>query len=522
MRVPKPWYLAVVLAVATFLLTAPALAQSEETRATSLDQDAMSQDYLATDFKAALAKLKTALRVCGASKCSKKLLAHVYSDLGIVYSAGLNHKDDAVEAFKQALTFDSTVTPDSNYLTGDVQKAFERAKAAIAPGLAAKHAIGVLQEQPWTEQATWNPIPVFVRLPPPLKATRVVVSYKAPGSKQWTELPLSQRDGGWGGYIPCAAVEKVGELTYFVTAFDVNLDRIASAGSAEKPRRVALKKAINGRLPSLPGETPPSACPRPVERLSCGSNDDCPGTQVCKDLYCVDESSVAVPQSPEESRVKKNWISVSFSPDLSFVSSTNDACSGKAQSGGSQSCFYGNGQQYPQSPDQFDPALQSGSSNTLNGGVALGTMRVEAAYDRVIGKRMTVGARAGFIFLGPPKRNDGKAFLPLHLSARFAFYLAKDPFAKKGVRPYAFVEAGLGESAAHVLTPVGTSEGTGPSTSRNLDVYQTGGPAFGGAGVGVQYAVSLRAALVIEVAGHEAFPNTQTVIQPLVGFAYGL
>lgn len=520
MRLPKPWCLAVVLAITAFLQTAPALAQSEETRASGLDHDAMGQDYLATDFKAALAKLKTALRVCGASKCSKKLLAHIYSDLGIVYSAGLNRKDDAIESFKQALTFDSTVTPDSNYLTGIVQEAFDKAKAAIAPGLAAKRAVGVLQEHPWTEQATWTPVPVFVKLPPPLKATRVVVSYKAPGRKRWSELPLSRRDGGWGGYIPCAAVEKIGDLAYFVTAFDVNLDRIASAGSAKKPRHVALKKAINSRLPSLPGETPPSACPRPVERLSCETNDDCPGTQVCKDLYCVDESSLPPTPKPKQSRVKKNWIGVSFSPDFSFISSTNDACSASAQAGGSQSCFYGNGVQYPTGPDQF--GTQTGSSNTLSGGVAMGTMRVEASYDRVIGKRMTVGARAGFIFLGPPQRRDGKSFLPLHLSARFAFYFSKDPFAHKGVRPYAFVDAGLGESAARILTPVETSQGSSPSVVRKLDVYQVGGPAFGGAGVGVQYAVTMRAALVLEVSGREAFPNTATVIAPLIGFAYGL
>lgn len=504
------------LALVMLLLAAPGRADSAaETRARGLNSDAMEQDYLATNFKAAVAKLQTALRTCGDNGCPKKLVATIQANIGIVYSAGLGQKDSAVKAFKKALELEPTITPDSNYLTGDVQKAFDEAKKQLGGSQVIEKPVAVLKEKPWSEQATWHPVPVYVEVPEGAKAARVVVRYKAPGQKHWKEVALQKVGSGWGGYIPCAAVEKTGTLLYFTTAFNTNLDRVASAGSAENPRKVQLKKAINSQQPQLPGAVPPSQCPRPMQGLSCGSNDDCPGAKVCVDLHCVEASTVPNPEKEKEKRRKRNWIGIAYSPDLSIVGSSGDACSAAAQSDGKLSCFYGGGEQVAGAGNLVD-------SGTLNGGVALGSMRVLLSYDRVIGKRITIGARAGFAFLGPPKRSDGKTFLPLHLEARFAFHLRKDPFLDKGVRPYVFADAGVAEAAARVTAGIVVSTPAQPKgETRNVDVYQKGGVAFAGAGVGMQYAVSPRAAMVIEVAGREMFPKTTTVIAPSLGFAYG-
>lgn len=507
---------ALSVALAVLLLAAPGWADSAaETRARGLNRDAMEQDYLATSFKAAVAKLQTALRACGDKGCPKELVAKIHANMGIVYSAGLGQKENAVEAFKDALRLDPRITPDSNYLTGDVQKAFDEAKKQMGSNLVVEKPVAVLKEKPWSEQATWHPVPVYVEVPEGVKASRVVVRYKAPGQKDWKELALQQKGKGWSGYIPCFAVKKTGTLVYFTTAFNTNLDRVASAGSAENPRKVQLKKAINARQPSLPGAVPPSECPRPVEGLSCGSDDDCPGNKVCQELTCVEPSTIPNPEKEKDKKRKKNWIGIQYSPDLSIVGSASAACSQAAQSDGKLSCFYAGGQQVTENPLP-DPGK-------LNGGVALGSMRVMLSYDRVLGKRMTIGARAGFAFLGPPKRTDGKTFLPLHLEARFAFHLRKDPFLDKGVRPYVFADAGVAEAAARITTGIAVSTPANPQgEAKDVDVYQKGGVAFAGAGVGMQYAVSPRAALVIEVAGREMFPTTTTVIAPSIGFAYGL
>ncbi len=508
MRDLKGLWRAVALLL-VMLIAAPAAAQAKKSaRAEGLNRDAMEQDYLATNFKAALAKLQTALKACDKNSCSKELVAKIYSNMGIVYSAGLAQKEDAVEAFKQALKNDPSITPDSNYLTGDVQAAFEEAKKAAGPSpVVVEKTVAPLTEKPWSEQATWHPVPVYVELPADVTAARVVSRYKAPG-QDWKELTLQKHGKGYAGYIPCAAVEKEGQLLYFTTAFDANFDRIASGGSTENPRKVQLKKAIDTRQPSLPDAVPPQECPRPVERLSCETNDDCPGDKACVNLQCVDQETIPNPEADKDKLRKKNWVSFGFSPDLSLVGSTSDACSQDAQSDGKLSCYFSGGQ-------KVDQTLTN--NGTLNGGVSPGTMRVTASFDRVLGKRATIGLRAGFAFLGPPGN-----FLPLHLEARFAFFLSKDPFIGKGVRPYVFAGAGLAESAARVTTPIVVDNGTPNPPSTNVDVYQKGGSLFAGAGAGIQYAVSPRAAMVIEVMGREMFPKTATVIAPYLGFAYGL
>ncbi len=486
--------------------------------AKKLSREAMEEDYLATNMDAALSKLQKALKTCGKNKCSTDVITELYGNLGTVYAAGLARPSEAVDAFKKMLEADPKAKPNSAYLTGDVQKAYDDAKAALAPAApSAPQApeVVVLEEKPWAEQATYHSVPVYVEVPEGTEASSVTVRFRMPGAEDWREVKLQKLGDGFGGYIPCTATEKPGKLAYFVTAFDVNLDRVASAGSAAQPRVVEIKTAISGRQPSLPGKVPPSACPRPEERLSCETNDDCPGTQECVKLSCVDSSTVSHPEQDAEKARKRNWLSLSFSPDLTLVSSASDACSQDAQSDGKLSCFFSGGVQYQGQP------VESGTSNSLNGGIGTGTMRVMAGYDRVIGTRMTLGARLGFAFLGYPERVDGKKFLPFHAEARFAFFFNKDPFKEKGVRPYLFANAGVAEASARVSTTVVDFDGVN-TNNYDLDVYQKAGPAFGGAGVGLQYAVSPGAAMVVEVAGRAMFPTFAPVIAPALGFSYGI
>lgn len=498
------------------LLAAPALGQDPEARARDLNRDAMDEDYLATNFKAAIAKLETALKVCG-TKCSKELVAKIHGNLGTVYAAGLGRQEDAVEAFKEMLRNDPTQTPNSAYLTGDVQRAFETAKSAMgAAPVVVERAVDALVEKPWPEQATFHPVPVFVELPEGANASRVIVRYKAPGQNDWRELALQKQGKGWGGYIPCSATEKEGQLLYFTTAFDQNLDRVASGGSGDNPRKVQLKAAISGRQPSLPGAEPPSSCPRPEERLSCETDDDCPGAEVCRELACVPRDDGPSAEDREKAKRKYNWLSLAFSPDLLFVSQTDDACSPSAQEDGKYSCFYSGGVQFTGTP------LPGGSSNSVSSGIGTGSMRVMAGYDRLLGTRMVAGVRLGFAFLGYPEREDGKKFLPFHAEARFAFHFLKDPFASKGVRPYVFGGGGLGEASARVSTSVLVDDGANGTRADDVDVHQRAGPAFGTLGGGIQYAVSREAAMVVEVGGRAMLPEFGIVIAPSLGFAYGL
>jgi hypothetical protein len=496
------------------LFAALAFGGKADDEAKKIARDAMEEDYLATNMTQAVAKLQNALKVCQKG-CSKQTEALIYGDLGTVYSAGLSAHEDAVAAFRKMLAADPSATPRSAYITTEVQEDFDRAKKELAGGSGGgggtSAAVGVLVETPWTEQAVYRPIPVFVQAPPGVTLSRVVLRYRAPNQKEWKEIALNKLEDGFGGYIPCSAVENAGEVSYFVTGFDTNLDRVASAGSGEEPRKVKLKPSITGKQPSLPDAVPPEECPRPEPGMSCETDSDCPGARVCRDLMCVDEADALKPERDKEATRKKNWISLAFVPDLTIVSSTNDACSPAAQQDGKLSCFYADKTQYTGAPE-------TSNGNTLRGGNAIGSMRVLVGFDRVFAQRITVGVRAGFAFLGTPEREDGKKFLPFHGELRGAYFFSKDPFTQKGVRPYVLANVGVGQVSAKLSTEVNDVN----FGSQKLDVFHTSGPFFGGAGVGIQYAVSTDAAMIVEVAGRAMFPEFAPVIAPSLGFAYGL
>lgn len=521
MRASLPRLRGALLAASLLLIPASAAAQNSEQRAQDLMADAMDQDYLATNFKAAEAKLQTALRVCSEGKCSDDVLARVYRNLGVVYAGGMQDKEKGVEAFKEMLRRVPGMTLDKAFVSDAVQAAYDEAKEGAAPTpVVVDKAIAVLKEEPWSEQVVGTPIPVYVEIPEDVAATKVIARYRQPGSKEWREVALQKHGNGFGGYIPCGAVLKAGTLLYFTTAFDENLDRVASGGSASEPRKVLLKEAISGRQPTLPDSTPPSRCPgagaAEDEGLSCETSDDCPGAQVCRDLYCVPEEDV--PETPEEAS-KKNWLQLSFSGDLQLLQESNDACSANAQKDGTQACFFGDG-------TQFTGQLEDGAGgNTVAGGFAPGTLRVLVGYDRVVAHRMTIGARLGFAFLGHPefKEPEAKSFFPVHAEARFAFHIADRPFETKGVRPFLFLGGGLGDVAAKVTTDVVEDRG-GPTEDAGfqLDVYQRGGPFFAGGGVGLQYAPEADYAMNIELGVKQMFPDAATVIVPSLGFALGL
>ncbi|MCA9648125.1 MAG: tetratricopeptide repeat protein [Polyangiaceae bacterium] len=509
-----PW-LGLLITLTCLLLSSIAWAGPKE-RAEDLMRDAMDQDYLATNFKAAEAKLTTALKVCEGDKCPKDVEARIHHHLGVVYAGGMNRHAEAVEQFKEMLKLSPDMALDGNFVTDTVQKAYDEAMEAVGPApVTVDKAVAVLEEKPWAEQLVGTPIPVYVTIPEGVSANKVVTRYRAPGDKNWKEITLRITGEGYGGYIPCTAVSKAGEVLYFTTAFDENLDRVASAGSAAEPRRVVLKPSIDGRQPALPGTTPPDACPGQVEnRLSCESNDDCPGDQACKDLYCVAAEEAYEPTADD--LAVKNWFSLAFSPDLSVVQSTDDACSPNAQKDGTLSCFFSNGQ-YQGVP------VEDGKSNSLKGGVGYGSMRVMVGYDRLIGQRLLIGARLGFAFLGHPERADGKKFNPFHGELRVTFHFANEPFTHAGVRPYVFAGGGWADSVARITTPIQNTGTDGqPEPPVNVDAYQLGGGYFAGAGLGMQYAVDKNLGMNIELGVRQMFPDSATVIAPSLGLAYGL
>ncbi len=95
-----------------------------------LVQQAIEQDYLATDFAAAEAKLTQALALCkDSANCTPALRARIHCDFGVIKFAE-QKKDDADAEFAAAVKDDPTITIGADLSTPELQKELATVKGA--------------------------------------------------------------------------------------------------------------------------------------------------------------------------------------------------------------------------------------------------------------------------------------------------------------------------------------------------------------------------------------------------------
>ncbi len=236
--------------------------------------------------------------------------------------------------------------------------------------------------------------------------------------------------------------------------------------------------------------------------------------------------------APPVAEAKRNWITLAFSPDVAFVSG-DDVCTKDAQANDHIFCTRKDATHYVGTPTK-------GNADNINGGAVLSTMRLTLGYDRLLGERVTVGARLGFAFNGAS--DGGASFLPVHLEARIGIWPGTHPFVGSGVRPFFFLAGGLAQIDSRVdveiledgvtcgaKKPSDTgSDCTRPSKDgfleprkQTVSAYKQAGLAFAAGGLGVQIAPSPGIAFHLAVRGGITFPSVVPVITPEAGFALG-
>jgi len=117
------------VAVSSLVLAAP-----KDNAAKKLDKDAMESEFLNANFDGAEKKLQEAVKTCGEKDCTPKLKATVLIHLGII-QVNQSKAADAEKSFVEALKIDASVAPESDYVSPEVQKAFDAAKAKRAAPL---------------------------------------------------------------------------------------------------------------------------------------------------------------------------------------------------------------------------------------------------------------------------------------------------------------------------------------------------------------------------------------------------
>lgn len=573
------------------LAAATANAAPRDAAAGKKIDEAINVHYLATDFDKAEAVLTGTINACG-DKCSPGVVAKAWMYVGIVRGSGKNDLKGAKEAFAKAVAADPKVALDDALATPETKKAFQEAQGGGAPvgtggtggtagtggegGEAGKKppkgedAVGEMDCSPKvSEIQTRRPVPVSCTTEE--EAVKAELRYKEFGGENWKSIKLTKKGDAFQGIIPCSATQLAGTLRYYVRAQDASGDTVDTHGSKSKPVEIQIVAETEQEAPAFPDKDPPARCAEQEEcppdfpgckragggtkdwGSSCASTDECKSGLACVNGTCEQAASCDVDADcPTGGKCvggkcemtgatgpwKKNWIGVHGGYDLAIVGG-DDVCTQKSQDEEGFACFYkGTEDQY-----RFDP--QPGKANKISTGIAPATARVMLSFDRVITPNITIGARAGYAFGGGPAAGANKdvKFLPYHGELRVAYWLGKDVFAKKGIRPYFHIGGGVAQVDAKLPVTIVDCSANGTITAGNpqynacagatpnapalgptaeLDAYKKLGQSFVTLGGGAVYALNPNSGIQLNLNIMQMLPTSGQVIEPSLGYVFGL
>jgi hypothetical protein len=279
----------------------------------------------------------------------------------------------------------------------------------------------------------------------------------------------------------------------------------AGTATTEKPGPATNEEEETEETPETPkapvkAETSsdcPPGFPGCKSANTCSTDDDCGTGEKCVDSKCSSaEAAANVPG-------KLNWIGLAFQADLLFLPQATNVCRG----GQGYSCFNSDGSWYSLTPT-------ANANDSVDGGAALATMRVILSYDRRFGQ-FTAGAGVGFAFRGGPHRPNANAFLPFHGEIRGKYWFGN--LGRAGFRANVMLGVGLAEVDSSIPNvSVQDSKGISAKTA-----WRKTGTGFGAVGVGIGWAFTPAAMLMLEPRFMQMFPTSGEVIGLQLGFNYG-
>ena len=224
-----------------------------------LNKKAMDE-FDGLEFDVAKAALVEALEAAKEAKLVKsKSLATTYMNLGLVYGAGLNERDNAVEAFANALLIDADLALDPMRATPAIEEMFKAAKKEAEKKRKAAQA-AQFKHTPVDEAKVAKPVILKVKVGRSSPVDQVILYYRIKGQTAFTRIIMkAARAGHYQGVIPADQV-KGGSIHYFVVAQDETGQRVNGNGSASSPNIIR----VVGRSPK-PGPGP-GPKPEPMKR----------------------------------------------------------------------------------------------------------------------------------------------------------------------------------------------------------------------------------------------------------------
>ncbi len=483
-------------------------------------------DYLATNYEAAIVRLYKAARACGTSRCTKETQAAVLRDLGTMQFRN-GDIGAARKTWGQALQVQPDIALNPDYDAPDLRAAFEEARGSA--GGSGEQPSGDFSHTPAGEQKVNTPLPVYVEYGGGTGLARVVVKYKGPAMSDWARVDLKHMGTGWGGLIPCTAVTK-GALRYWVQGFDDGGDPVASSGDPKHPYTVPIKDDVS-ESPHLPGQSPPKTC---------GEDTDCPpGLPGCAPEENGEEKGEGgeggdEEETPEAAKAPPGayahwWFGIAGALDFLSLPAGQDVCllngSAKPANSANYYCTNPDGTDFPLRTDggKQNSELVKGQAGTVDGGLQPGDVRVMLTADYALSPSLMVGARLGYVlnaYTGTWASKDGNAWgSRFDIEARGTYFFGHQPLANVGVAPMVIAGLGLSEFDGHATTVVSTSNVAG---QQPVNAWKTAGPFFFLVGGGIRYAFSPRAAVTLAARVNMATGGGLLLTYgPEVGVQYG-
>jgi hypothetical protein len=508
------------------LLTAPA-ADAADRRAEATARDALKKaanDYLATDYDAAVDRLNRALQVCGTARCTSQTRATLYRDLGTMQFRNGDF-GAARKSWSEALRLQPDLKLNPDYDSADLRAAWREAGAAGA----APQPTGDFTHTPAAAQKSNTPLPIYVEVPNGSgDIARVVLKYRSASMPDWSRIELKKMGDGWGAEIPCGDVT-VGTMRYWVQGFGADGDPVASSGDPKRPYMVPIRNAIKTEAAHFPGKPPPRSC----------DEGDCPpglpGCAPAKDKEeeggeGETESETEKSSAEPEGKYARLWMGASLAIDFISVPQGNDLCklnsSALPANSGNFYCTNPDGTDFPSHSDggAQNGSLLPGQAGHVDGGIGVGNVRAMLAVDYAVWPNVLAGLRFGYVFnayTGSAAVNDGRAFGPnLHIEARGTYVYGRRPLSRAGFAPMGFAGFGVSEFDWHTTSIVAFR---GVALQTPVNVWYTDAPFFLVLGGGMRYQFSPRAAftgalrLNITIGGNGVLPT----VGPEVGVVYG-
>lgn len=541
-------YALALIGSAALSTSSPVWAGPKDGEAKKLAESAIYEDYLNLQFDAALDKLNKANTLCEEG-CGPSVKATILRDLGVVYFAGKEDRNKALDHFKRAFQADPFIQLDEDLSSDEIKAVFNEARQAVGVPSSSSGGVDDSDEPAKPpaatgshtapeEQAVDTPVPVYMTAPEDTDAVKLM--FKSPGQDKFRSMGLRRYKAGWGGEIDCNAVsKKPGTLEYYFIMYDELGRETGRVGDEFDPFTVPIKNTLSGPGPALPDQSPPGSC-KEVMAADCP-----PGFPGCE-AYDEEEWAKEEEDAGDKPTV---WLTFGGSVDFLLTPASKTACTSTSP----YSCYYGDVYRDPtqsllnpdatEVPDAggYSIAQQAGNptpganfegSGSIPGGLTLATQRVLIGVDYAATAEILVGLRLGYAFGGGPvEGSKGSKFLPFHAEGRVAYWFGG---AHKGVfRPFVQLGGGAAQVDAKVeleiidpaFVPECAAARRNPGERclvQTVNAWRKTGTVFGTAGLGAMIPTGKQAGIVLEGRGMFLFPTDGIAVSGLASFSIGL